>query len=699
MPTFRELADALPLVGSQTPLREPPPDGISKPEARPSGFIEPTLTSQSGDLATAKVVLIAAPAAVGKSTFAEAIAADRGALLWNLGDFPVGSGTFLGKLTSSHGISALATVTSELSGGGYCLVLDALDEGYSLSRSDNFEAFVSDLATQIRELSPAGIGIVACGRTDTVDLTALLLADARLDTCVMTLDFFSSEAAREFVDSQLDKPDHADRPHMAHRQHRDPFEKAREALFERVQTAVGVDDGTGGIDASSFLGYAPVLVALAGYLRVRDYQALVNDLRDAGSSSSGPQSLWTFLSRIVVDLLVREQPKLVERLPAHVRSGVPAGQLDELYSPEEQCARLLARAASTAPPTVDLPTGILPEYEKSVAGTLGEHPFVGGGPEGFASVVFRDYVLGRALATNDAPDAARQLARRRAFKPSPLLVRFYIECAGTSDVDPQDLDVLYASAHAEEVGAARASLAVEQTEAGLDIEIITARGDLLEFNVAGAGEAHLGVGSHLSRSDIYTPDWTIVIGRGGTEAIVGPAVSIECDRLIVSSASIRIDARSGDDAVVWRARCVEHDPNEFDLSGASRERLRITSSEPPAYPWSGFVSPDEGRGGEDQAVEEGVRQLKRLATRFKPAPVSSNDPALPTRIVDVLVARRRVSPEMYEYALQKGLITVVGKVCLLHPQQFGMNIVDLKERRITPAIREFLADYIGTKAS
>jgi len=669
------------------------------PEVRPSGFIEPTLTLQSGDLGSAKVVLIAAPAAVGKSMFAEAVAADRGASLWNLGDFPVGSGTFLGKLTSSHGISALAPVTHELSGGRYCVVIDALDEGYSLSRSDNFEAFVCDLATQLRELSPSGIAVVACGRTDTVDLTGLLLAEAELDSCVMTLDFFSPDAAKEFVDGQLDKEDHSGRAHLAHRQHRGPFEQARDSLFERVQTAVGVDDGSGGIDAMSFLGYAPVLVALAGYLRVGDYQGLVNDLRDVTSSSASPQSLWTFLSGIVVGLLVREQPKLIERLPAHVRNGVPAVQLEQLYSPEEQCARLLARAAGTTPPTVDLPASIVPEYEKSVAGTLGEHPFVGAGPEGFASVVFRDYVLGRALALHDAPAVARQLARKRAFKPSPLLLRFYVECAETWDIDPDDLDVLYASAHAEEVGVERASLTVEQTEAGLDIEIITARGDLLEFSVGQTGDARLTVGSQLSRSDIHTPDWTIIVGRRGTEAIVGPVVTIECKRVLVSAASVRIDARNTDDTVMWRAQRVEHDPGEFDLSGASRERLRIVASERPEYPWSGYLSQDAGRGADDHAVEEAVRQLKRLVTRFKPGPVSSNDPALPTRIVEVLVARRRVSPEMYRYGLQTGLITVVGKVCLLHPQQFGMNIVDLRERRITPAIREFLVGYVAAQGS
>ena len=369
MPTFRELADSLPRVDAATPIADLP-TGISKPTARDDAFIEPTLTFVEGQPHTASAILVAAPAAVGKSTFAEAIAADRGSLLWDIGEFAVGSGTFLGKLTESHGIAALALVTQELSAGRYGLVLDALDEGYSLARSDNFEAFVSDLAKQIAQLEPSGPVIVACGRTDTVDLTNLLLTDAGLETCVMSLDFFEPDAAREFVDMQLDKEDQAGTKHTAHRRFRQAFEQARDALFDRVAAAVGGDADEGGMDALSFIGYAPVLIALAGYLRVDNYQAFAQDLaKEKPERLEGREGLWAFLRGIVDDLLERERPKLVDRLPANVRDAIPDNQLERLYSRDEQCRRLLARAAGTPPPAVDLPGEVLPEYEKSVTKT------------------------------------------------------------------------------------------------------------------------------------------------------------------------------------------------------------------------------------------------------------------------------------------------------------------------------------------
>jgi hypothetical protein len=103
--------------------------------------------------------------------------------------------------------------------------------------------------------------------------------------------------------------------------------------------------------------------------------------------------------------------------------------------------------------------------------------------------------------------------------------------------------------------------------------------------------------------------------------------------------------------------------------------------------------------GSEPELEEALRELKKLSTWFKPGPVRGSAPALPVKIIDVLVARGRVSPDMYEYAVQTGLVTVAGKVCLLHPQQFDMNIVDLRARTVTPPIREYLAGYLHARRS
>lgn len=697
MTTFRELADTLPEVGCDTPFADGA-IGIARPDGRKAEggkptFIEPTLTLRVGDPASAAVVLVAAPAAVGKSMFAEALAVDRHAPLWDLGQFPVGSGTFLGKLTETHGIQGLADVTQKLTRGEYCVVLDALDEGYSLARSDNFEAFLADLAKQVIALAPSRVGVVACGRTDTIELTHLLLEDAGVKCSVMDLDFFSPEAARLFVDLRLDEVGHS-----AHRQFRGPFEEARGALFELVEAAIATDEVAGGINARSFLGYAPVLIALSDYLKVGNYQPLVKHMTGGMRlGTEGGEGLWRFLERIVLDLLRREQPKLVEKLPADVRALIPNDRLTALYSAEEQCDRLLARASGTSSPVINLPPDALPEYEKSVNETLGEHPFVGDGPEGFSSVVFRDYVMAQTLAAPSAAATARTLAHRRSFKPSPLLVRFFVErtrAQPDTRIHPSDLELMYSSAQAEELQDARAGLIVEQTSEGLDAEIITASGELIEFAVANDAGSPLALGRRIARADVSAPSWPVTIGRSGEEARVGPNVSISCDHITVAAASVRIEARNPDEGVTWQARRVEHLAPDFHLAGASRDGFRLFVSEQPSYPWTGFMSEEDFDGGDEPAMIEAVRELKKLVTRFKPSVVPGGALALPTKILDVLVARGRVSGELYAYAVETGLVEVAGKNALLHPQQFGINVVDIRARRASPALRVYLARYL-----
>lgn len=695
MTSFRDLADALP-ISTIAAAGGVAPGGILRAADRPGAFVEPTLTLRDGEFEEAQVVLVAAPAAVGKSAFATALAADRAAPLWNLGSFPVGSGTFLGKLTETHGIGALASVTGEISEGRYCLVMDALDEGYSLARSDNFEAFVTDMGKQLGDLGPSGPTVVACGRTDTVDLAALFLNQSGVRTAVLALDFFAEPAALEFIDLQLDEAGHD-----SHRRFRVPFEGARDQLFLRMREALQTDgEGPDGLDARSFLGYAPVLIALSEYLRVGDYQALTREIETNGTGTGG-EGLWAFLKGIVEDLLLREQPKLISNLPSDIQSLLGSDDQQRLYSPEEQCDRLLARAIGADPPNVQLDAAVLPEYERSVNETLGEHPFVGSGPDGFASVVFRDYVLGRAIATHRGAEDARRIARQTSFRASPLLLRFAKECATKepAEVSACDIDVLYTSAYAEDGATATgASLTVEQTAGGLAVDVGTPTGDLIEFAVVDASPTRIQVGPQLRRADLIVPDWPVVLGPAGAEAVVGPDVTIDCRELTVTSSNLRIASREASEPVIWVAGSISSSAADFHLAGADRERLKIAVREQPGYPWSGFVSTDIGNSEPEQADIAGAfRDLKNLTTRFKPGPVSGRAPALPKSILEVLVARGRVSRSMSEFAQKSGLVVTNGRSCFLHPQQFGMNVVDIRSQRVTAAVEAFLWEYLDER--
>ncbi len=110
------------------------------------------------------------------------------------------------------------------------------------------------------------------------------------------------------------------------------------------------------------------------------------------------------------------------------------------------------------------------------------------------------------------------------------------------------------------------------------------------------------LGGRLARSDVYAPDWTVILGRAGEEAVIGPDVAISCDRVLVAAASLRVDARTTDESVTLHARCIEHEAAEFHLTGADRERFRLVLSEQPGYRWTGFLSDDTAvRHGDEPA--------------------------------------------------------------------------------------------------
>ena len=278
------------------------------------------------------------------------------------------------------------------------------------------------------------------------------------------------------------------------------------------------------------------------------------------------------------------------------------------------------------------------------------------------------------------------------------MLRFVKECASgqPAEIDAADIDVLYASAHAEDgAGDAGATLSVDQGGSGLEVEIGTPTGDLIEFAAPHQSPGEIRLGPQLRRADIFAPDWSVVVGPPGAEAVIGPDVTITCSDLSVASSSLRIGSRDASDPVIWIAGSVTHSLGDFHLAGADHDRLKIAVENQPQYPWTGFVSTDlVSDEPEEVAIANAFRDLKNLATRFKPGPVAGKAPALPTAIIEVLVARGRVSKEMYGFAGASGLVTRDGRSSLLHPQQFGMNIVDIRSQRLTPEVESFLRDFI-----
>ena len=110
MPALEALLTTLPSVSEPPSLVDPAPNGIRYVTSERAEFVDPPLTILDGRLEQAQVVVVSAPAAVGKSMLAEYLAYRTGGVLWNLADFHVGNNFAVGTLADAHSPAALSNV-------------------------------------------------------------------------------------------------------------------------------------------------------------------------------------------------------------------------------------------------------------------------------------------------------------------------------------------------------------------------------------------------------------------------------------------------------------------------------------------------------------------------------------------------------------------------------------------------------------
>lgn len=108
----------------------------------------------------------------------------------------------------------------------------------------------------------AGVGFILLGRTQVAETAWLALEDT-VPTSILTIQPFSREQAETYIERRIRTLDEAAAESMD--QNRQPFRAARDTLLDGLSKAVvGVAPPEASrVEAGAFIGYAPVLDALA----------------------------------------------------------------------------------------------------------------------------------------------------------------------------------------------------------------------------------------------------------------------------------------------------------------------------------------------------------------------------------------------------------------------------------------------------
>ncbi len=708
--TFEELVAELGKADLSYPLLDDE-IGIRRVEARPEGFVEPTI-SVDGSLSGHQVLLISAPAAVGKTTVALAIAASTGAPLWSLSETQVGSNSFVGGVLRAFGADRYAQIIDGLTKANSLLVLDALDEAHLRAGVENLEAFIKDLAGAIKGsgLRPS---VVLLARVETAAIVELMLQMYGLEPANARLEYFDEPAARRFLDTRLtnhwNRLDHA----LVHRQNPAAYRQAVDGVFAFMYECFGctTEAPWSSQNVRSFLGYAPVLEAIADYLAVDNLQNVVGELAEARARSSVPDASsaggpWAFLAQVIDRMVERERGKVIHsnlRVVLQQRSvDVGWSSWDELYMRDEQLDRVLRRffqieLFSDRMPVI--PMKLRDDYERALEPMADQHPFLTDA-RGFSNLVFQEFAFAWALTSGAASvrAAVRNALKAGRFLPSPLLGRFLLGSSprddrGLASIAPEDVGLLYDALAAAAARSGELLLWVVTTDVDGTIgEVSRDDGtEELAFSVSSGGAA-LAFWRRLSNADVAVQGG-VALGLPGQAFVLGPNVTIETDLLDTPASEYVI---LGDPESFVRIDALAQ------VTASSDTQLKVYSDgvfevswEGMTHPWYPFAAEPWEQQPELEAPFEHLVSIIRMFRKH-----GRDTYARKKELIDNVVVGRRASDRSAEarrladYMRAQGVLIDAGGLYHLDLSQLGMSWTDVTAHRMTPGSEAFLTAFV-----
>src|ERR1043165_3588688 len=688
----------LSILGRYTgPALQSQAEWVKQPTDNPY-FVPPNLEQETSGGPDSPIILVSAPGAVGKTTFADAVANSQGSPVFDLSTRRVGNDTFTGLIGNAFGHENFSDVYTRLKTGEFLIVIDALDEARVSSGQENFIAFLEGLASHFKghESTPS---VVLLARVDTAELVEIALSLHNVSYQRFTLALFDEDKAREFVDQYLDARYDEARRGRVHRGQRERFEEVRDRLFRLIKGATPTEE------AIQLIGYAPVLVALGAYLYEEENYQRLKSLLDQMGSVEG----WDLLAALANKLLEREQnekflPQLSHELVSHVPNAL---------SPDEQCLWLLLEHVGMQP-QLSIPSSVpkefLSAYERAVETKMTEHPFRRDKGR-FQHGVFREYVLGwylarfRTVQENLRTDIRQRLLARNDLLPSPLLGKFALGWGRNAFGEEQtplmageDIGFLYESFLAQADKNRKTWLQVDSIDGTTALQgRIGVGNDRLyteEFQIE-VSSAGLWFWRHLANADIYVST-KVELGVQGGDFNLGPDVDIECEDFGCPVRQLYVSAETENQAVVIDSR---------SCTVLSQPKIKIDGSfffvrwPPLAFPWIRYKLKEKELDTDSPGLQDAYTRLARILKRLRAR--GYGEVARHRDIVENIAGGTLTGKAILEYCVDQGLIRAKGNLFVLDDARvaaFGINWGDLRLLRLNDRTRDFLVEFLRRPA-
>nr|WP_042178890.1 hypothetical protein [Kibdelosporangium sp. MJ126-NF4]CEL13493.1 hypothetical protein [Kibdelosporangium sp. MJ126-NF4] len=719
---FASTTDQVPIVTATEIRYVPDPDPV---------FVPPRLRVLERGLQSAGLVVVEARAAVGKSMVARHLAHATGGLYWDMSEIHAGHGTLWGRLARTFGTSGLPDVIADLMQGRSLLVIDAVDEAELRSAGRGFDAFLEELGEllAVPRRKPA---VVMFGRSETIEYITLVL-ESKLHIARLDIEEFDKLAALGFIDSRLDLRAGAV-GYSAHRRARATFERARDILLNALElNLIATPDSFDAEEirtprpdwrserSRAFLGYAPVLESISGYLDGTDagrgsnfYFRLANDISDTLLKPAATEGAhWSLLRSIVLNLLDREHLKFVKQA-REVLDAAPNAAWRRLYDRDEQLTRILHRTAGREA-SVPLPAGFALDQESVYRGlvrtTLPNHPFLGP-TSSFVNVVMRDFTYAWALSQPDSAlrNIVHSVVNHETYQVSPMLGRFHLASADPTSPPTcraEDIGLIYESLVAEHSVEKRPALIVsrmpDEPEAIMMLGGNDSTASLIRVLEPDNG---MRFWRRLSNADIIG-GLPVSLGVPDSSFTLGPNVRIHASLFDVPARYIRVSCRHESQVQIFASdgyvsSSFGHHEPEVVIKGTGDFGVHWDDMR---FPWVQHASGPPPPPEVDERVLLGdFVLLNRLTTALLAHRRIAGQPNAPAR-ADALWANwrqvRRISTsprfqQLINHLSECGVLDVDGEYYYLHISELnrrGIWLKTLRTRDLTPAVRKLLEEF------
>ncbi|HEX5184699.1 MAG TPA: hypothetical protein VFW19_16305 [Allosphingosinicella sp.] len=287
----------------------------------PEPFVAPTFArTDDSDGSLKEIVLIRASAAVGKSTIAHALSAERQVPVLDLSSTPVATGSLKGILSDLRNGE---NPVDAFHAGNLPIIVDALDEGRLLSNENGFFSFLETSAETVLESRSTTDHpkLIFLGRPEAVDYAILAFSEGGIQHSILEVGFFREEGARELIHAYAKR---AAKPDSMYFVHSDPVERLISAYFEKIEHALGLEPGRlwDSESGRAFAGYAPVLGAIGSLLpAIENFAEALNRLNDVGT-----QDAWDVIESVLGQIVERDRLKLIAQLGACLSNLLDGGR-------------------------------------------------------------------------------------------------------------------------------------------------------------------------------------------------------------------------------------------------------------------------------------------------------------------------------------------------------------------------------------